>query len=252
MYEGTSDGNAVSNEADGAAFAVGALKGETMNRTLCIAFTAIVALTGPASAADLNRDGLKDEGSYMPAISWAGFYAGGHVGVTLADELEFTAKDESAELDIDEALIAGVHVGYNWQTPSRWVYGIEADLDIIDDQLEADGSQFDVTEYLATVRGRIGVAMGHSLLYTTAGVALLAFDDDVANQLDDTAFGFVAGAGFEHKLSRNFSLGVEGLYYRLATDFEADGQNVDLDRDFWTVRARATYHFDRGYAEALK
>ena len=224
-----------------------------MKRIICIASIAAAALNDPASAADLNR-GFADEYADRPALSWAGFYIGGHVGATLEDEVLFSAPGQNpiAGFAIEEALMAGVHAGYNWQTPAGWVYGIEADLSIIDDELVPDVGKFELTDYLATVRGRIGIATGSGLLYTTAGAAFLTYDDDLNGQLGDDAFGIVAGAGYEHKFGSSLSLGVEGLYYRVASDADVGLGEADIDRDFWTIRARATYHLDRDYAEALK
>ena len=192
--------------------------GKTMKRMIRIASIAAVALIEPASAADLNR-GLAQEDAYGPVLSWAGFYAGGHVGATLEDELLFPTPGQHLIVGfaIEETLMAGMHAGYNWQTPAGWVYGLEADLSIIDDELVADLGIFELTDYLATVRGRIGIATGGGLLYTTAGAAFLAYDDEIGDQIGDTAFGFVVGAGFARKFGRSFSLGVEGLYYSSRT-----------------------------------
>jgi outer membrane immunogenic protein len=154
-----------------------------------------------------------------------------------------TEKSGDITFDVDNALMAGIHIGYNWQTPSNWVYGIEADLGIVNDDVE--DPDIDVTDYLATIRGRLGYAYGNSLIYGTAGVAFVGYSDDLQDRgSEEAAVGFVVGGGIEHKLSSNFSLGVEGLYY----DFSSEGINVtagdfDLDRDFWAIRARATYHF---------
>lgn len=213
-----------------------------MKRIICIASIA-VALTESAFAADLNRD-FAEQDAYRPALSWGGFYAGGHLGATLEDELLFSTPGQNliTGFAIEESLMAGVHAGYNWQTPAGWVYGLEADLSIIDDELVADLGKFKLTDYLATVRGRIGIATGGGLLYSTAGAAFLAYDDEIGEQIGDTAFGFVVGAGFERKFGRNFSLGVEGLYYSLANEFNGGGDEVDTDRDFWTLRVRASYH----------
>jgi outer membrane immunogenic protein len=224
-----------------------------MKRIIGVASIAATALIEPAFGADLGR-GLEDGDAYRPAVSWAGFYAGGHLGMTLRDEILFSASGLSATAGfaIDEALTAGVYAGYLWQTPARWVYGLEADLSMIDDELVPDVGKFELTDYLATVRGRVGIATGSGLLYTTAGAAFLTYDDEIGRQLGDRAFGFVVGAGFEHKFNGNFSLGVEGLYYSLESEVDQLGGEADVERDFWTVRARATYHFDRNYAEALK
>ena len=115
-----------------------------------------------------------------------------------------------------------------------------------------DVGKFELTDYLATIRSRIVIATGGGLLYTTAGAAFLAYDDEIGGQLDDTAFGLVVGAGFEHKFGAHFSLGIEGLYYNLSSDIGVRGEEADVDRDFWTLRARASYHLDRDYAEAMK
>jgi outer membrane immunogenic protein len=205
-----------------------------------------------ASAADVYQSGgLKDEPYAYAPITWAGFYVGANVGATFGDELDVDTEFESFTLDIDNALMAGIHIGYNWQTPSNWVYGIEADLGIVNDEIEDE----DVTDYLATIRGRLGYAFGNSLIYGTAGVAFVGYGDDLQDAgSDDTAVGFVVGGGVEHKLSNNFSLGVEGLYYNVSSDGENifDG-NFDIDRDFWAVRARATYHFNADrYGAPLK
>ena len=205
-----------------------------------------------ASAADIygkDGGGLKDEPYAYAPITWAGFYVGGHIGATLERPGLYHDHDFFIGTDIDNSLTGGVHFGYNWQTPSNWVYGIEADIGLIDDEV----FDTDVTDYLATIRGRAGIANGNSLLYATAGIAFLGYSDDVVDftGVDDTAVGFVVGGGIEHKLSSRFSIGVEGLYYNFSSDTDIDG--ADLDRDFWEIRARATYHFNAGgYDAALK
>jgi opacity protein-like surface antigen len=60
----------------------------------------------------------------------------------------------------DNKLLAGTHFGYNWQTGST-VYGFEADAAFKDN----------IDDYLASLRGRIGIASHRVLLYATAGVA---------------------------------------------------------------------------------
>ncbi len=180
---------------------------------------ALTAVTPAADAADVYRrdGGLKDAGpvDYLPPIMWAGLYAGVNLGAAFDDN-----EDSDAEA------IGGGHLGYNWQGPSNIVIGIEGDVDFADD-----------IDYLATIRGRLGYAFGPTLAYATGGAAFIGFDED-----SDT--GFVVGGGLEHKLRENVSFGVEGLYYNVSSDGENifDGK-FDIDRDFWAVRARATYHF---------
>lgn len=220
-----------------------------MKRIICVAAIAAAALIGPASAADLNG-GLTDPHADRPAISWAGFYAGGHVGATLDNALLFSVPGQNLTTGfaVDEALMGGMHAGYNWQTPGGWVYGLEADVSVIDDELVSDIGTFEVTGHLATLRGRIGMATGGTLLYTTAGAAFLAYDDEIGEQIGDDAVGFVVGAGLEHKFTPRLSLGIEGLYHSFSSEVGNPGEEIDIDHDFWTVRTRATYHFDRDVA----
>lgn len=178
---------------------------------------ALLAAAPAANAADIyNGDGgLKDAGpvDYAPPITWTGFYLGANLGGVWDDS-------DDVEIFDDAALIAGAHLGYNWQGPRNFIIGLEGDVGFLDD-----------VEYLATIRGRLGYAFGPTLVYGTGGAAFIGFDDD-----DFDATGWVAGLGIEHKLRENVSFGVEGLYY----DFEDD---FDDDASFWAARARLTYHF---------
>lgn len=225
-----------------------------------------------ANASDVyDKGSLKDAPFEYAPITWTGFYLGGHAGVSLTDELAFSHKDYGVDVldgfNLDNAFVGGVQIGYNRQTPSNWVYGIEADLSFIDDGL--DGDKIDLTDFLASIRGRLGIASGNSLLYLTAGVAFLGYADeftkvfsDEYTKIDDTAVGFVVGGGIEHKLRNNFSVGLEGLYYNFSSDVKDTAkehcyegcsfQNADLDRDFWVIRARASYHFTSSYDIPLK
>lgn len=181
-----------------------------------------------AQAADVyERGSIKDAGpvDYLPAITWSGFYLGANAGAAFNDDIDIVGDDE------DTAFIGGFHVGYNWQKASNLVLGVEADVNF------ADG-----LDYLATIRGRLGLAAGASLFYATGGVAFIGLEDAFD---DDSETGWVAGLGMEHKLNSNLSLGLEGLYY----DFDEDSFGDDFN--FWTVRARLTYHLGGGY-EALK
>jgi outer membrane immunogenic protein len=226
----------------------------------------VFAAAGAANATDVYSKGsFKDAGFGYAPITWTGFYLGGHAGVSLTDELAFSYKDEGLDVlegfSLDNAFVGGVQIGYNRQTLSNWVYGIEADLSFLDDGLDGD---IDLTEFLASLRGRLGIASGNSLVYLTGGVAFLGYSDeftrvfsDEFTKFDDTAIGFVVGGGIEHKFRSNFSVGIEGLYYNFSSDIEDTAhcgcfQTADLDRDFWVIRARASYHFTSGYDDPLK
>ncbi len=208
--------------------------------------TFFVGAFSAANAADIYSKGsLKDEPVYSAGVNWTGFYAGVHLGSTLDDTLDV---DRGRSFDADESFLAGVHAGYNWQLRGPWVLGIEGDISWVDD---SEVESLKTTDYLASIRGRVGYAFDRTLVYATGGVAFLGWNDDISRELDDdTSVGFVVGAGFDHKLTQNVSFGVEGLYY----DF--DDNNVkngpDVERDLWTVRARLNYHFGSDRDAPLK
>jgi outer membrane immunogenic protein len=214
-----------------------------------------------ANAADVYEKGgsLKDGPvDYRPAISWAGFYAGVNAGGVFSDSIDLSASDGeesgSGDFDVDNTFLVGVHVGYNWQTARNVVLGVEGDISLLGGErdVEFDGEKLGEQDdnWLASIRGRLGYAAGSTLIYATGGVAFLNGDNA---PFDDTVTGWVAGGGIEHKFRENWSLGLEGLYYAFEDDTTFEGVDMDYDRDFFTVKARLSYHFggDR-YSEPLK
>jgi outer membrane immunogenic protein len=199
-------------------------------------FAALAGLTVAASAADLgHRGSYKDEPIVAPVYAWNGVYIGGNLGAAFFDD-DFGDDD-------DTILIGGVHVGFNRQI-DRLVVGLEADVNFAED-----------IDYLASVRARLGAAVGDTflrdsflgnsaLIYLTAGYAW--GEDDFGVEAD----GFVGGVGIEKMLRENVSLGLEGLYYALETD---DRIFRDEDVDFFTLRARLTFHLSHDrHHDAMK
>ncbi|MEC9369259.1 MAG: outer membrane beta-barrel protein [Pseudomonadota bacterium] len=191
---------------------------------------ALAALSAPMAGSSLAADLGGPKYTYKPAAvpaplppaSWAGWYLGGHAG---------------GVLDGDDDFIGGIHLGRNWQ-PGNVVYGIEGDI-----------SFADRIDYLASIRGRLGLALGPRwLVYGTAGVAFIDADQTfvLANgaTFNDSSseVGFAGGGGVELKLTDNVSAGVEGLYYAFDDDNRVGAFARD-DLDFTVVRARLTYHF---------
>jgi outer membrane immunogenic protein len=188
-----------------------------------------VASASHANAADVYEGGsIKDEPVYStPYIGWSGFYVGGNIGAA------FDVTDDENVFGDEAVFTGGGHLGYNWQLSDRFLVGLEGDLGFVDD---------DETDYLGTIRARLGLTRGPMLAYVTGGAAFIEFDDV------DTDTGYVVGAGLEYKLQDNWSIGGEGLYYGFENPNDAD----DDDLEFWTARARLTYHFGGGGREWLK
>lgn len=219
-----------------------------MIRTAVTALASAVVLTMGANAADIyQKSSLKGEAAYMPAIGWSGFYAGLHAGSTFENALEFEGDD----LEVTESFIAGVHLGYNWQTHGRIVFGVEGDIIWLDDEFTDGGQTQALSTYLASIRGRIGYGFDSTLVYATGGIAFLDWGPtfDGFNEDDPTA-GFVVGAGIEHKITSNLSVGLEGLYYDFGKIDTVDDSN--MERDLWTIRARLSYYLNRGDDDQLE
>lgn len=198
-----------------------------------------------ANAADVYSPGgsLKDGPTdYRPAIGWGGIYAGVNVGGVFGDEAELTTNIAgiSGSEEIDDTAIAGVQIGYNWQR-NNVVVGVEGDWSFLGDRESEFGLEFE-DNWLATIRGRLGVAAGPALIYATGGVAFLDTELTASGD-DDTLVGWVAGAGIDYKLRENVSLGLEGLYHSFEDDASLGALDADLERNFFTVRARLNYHF---------
>ncbi len=190
---------------------------------LTIALAALLGMGAVASAADLGRGSYKDEPILAPVQTWAGFYIGGNAGAAFFDNENGGGDDD------DTVFIGGVHVGFNRQA-GNIVYGLEGDVNFAED-----------IDYLASIRARLGFAYDSALIYATAGYA---FGEDDFTEVD----GFVGGIGIEKKLRENVSLGLEGLYYALETD---DNRLRNEDVDFFTLRARLTFHLNR-HEDTLK
>ena len=154
-----------------------------------------------------------------------------------------------------------MQAGFNIQTGNT-VYGIEADwawTGYSEDRIFTDDySNHDLyvkaqMDWLATLRGRLGVASGNGMAYVTGGLALAhlgslrqwcRWSDTVLLQTvtmrmawDGVQPGLVAGAGVEARLSEHLSLKGEYLYLRMADknvvyDNTADGNGTDQDIDF--------------------
>ena len=137
-----------------------------------------LALGSPAMAADMP---LKAP-HLRPAFDWSGFYIGGHTGygrgsssAVLSDPLPVSTTGS-----IFSGVIGGVQGGYNVQLPSGLVLGVEADLTfpnyftsnkIVSTLTGARSEVVEALDYAGTVRGRVGYASGHWLVYATGGFA---------------------------------------------------------------------------------
>ena len=108
----------------------------------------------------------------VPIFSWTGGYIGIQGG-GLWSHSSFNESDTGLFSDNFNGGLLGGYAGYNYQA-GAWVFGIEGDFNGVwnDETFNVGGFDVDVgTDYLASVRGRVGYAIDRTLLFATAGVA---------------------------------------------------------------------------------
>ncbi len=203
-----------------------------------------LAATGPTFAADMPIKAVRP--AVPLAYNWTGFYAGLNAGYawgrsnissTLDPVLTLNRQTvgEAASPSLDpNGFIGGGQIGYNYQV-NQFVLGLEADFDyfhLSDSQASTTtypvlGGTFNSyaavrTDWLFTLRPRLGYAVDNFLIYGTGGLAVtrVKYDEafsDFTGAVDnfsvsETKTGWTAGGGVEYALRNNWSLKAEYLY----------------------------------------
>lgn len=217
-----------------------------------------VVTAGSAHAADLGEQPhVKARTMIAATYDWSGFYAGVNAGgakgysgaatTTLDPPLQYFVNTSTAAVNAAGAqrvsssgFTGGLTAGYNWQAGSA-VFGVEADFDYFGLKGSAARSgvypccapaTFSVssslsTDWLFTLRPRVGLASDTWLFYVTGGLALtdlkasFAFVDappagispaTESGTFSKTKAGWTAGAGIEHAVANGWSVKAEYLY----------------------------------------
>jgi outer membrane immunogenic protein len=225
-------------------------------RLMTLAVVPMAIFGTPALAADMA---VKAPVRPAPAAvySWTGFYiganAGGVWGKSDFDNVIFNDGPPPAHapalLDDVNAVarsshhptsaIFGVQAGYDLQV-NQFVIGAVADINSMRLRASRDVSVIGpntgiaitihddlATDWLATIRGRLGVAVGQALFYGTAGAAVtrasyhqnyflapgVRNSGSLANDaVSDTRWGWTAGAGIDYALTPQWSVRGEYLH----------------------------------------
>lgn len=233
--------------------------------TAALATLSLAALSLPALSASPAM--AQDQST------WNGFYIGANIGGTWGDTSMRTTTSPGTSTSpissVDAAAIngisgggsskggftGGVEGGYNWvSTP--WLFGVETDWEAFDVSEHNDHrtvnsallisppitytiNQHVSTDWLWTLRPRVGYVSGPWLVYATGGLAV----SDVKHTFDyadnrspgglahlsksDTKTGWTAGLGGAYAFSPNWSVKGEWLYVDLGnvhgTASTADG-----------------------------
>ncbi len=208
-------------------------------KRILLAGTFALAAAGQALAADLPQAPPpmppQAPAAYIPApppvYDWAGIYIGINGGYAFGDSTWTQTTLSSGSFNTNGGLVGGT-LGANFQT-GDWVFGIEADVDWADIRgssvagcgtLTTVGTIVGTTtcqtksDWLGTVRGRVGYAFDRVLVYGTAGGAFgnVEAGPSTATTFDsNTEFGWTAGAGVEVGITPFLTAKVEYLFVDL-------------------------------------
>ena len=206
----------------------------------------------------------------IPVFTWTGIFVGLNAGAAFGQDRGPVGTGSGA------SFVGGGQIGFNYEFGSSTaglgvlsgvgnafntvggglghspfgansgiVFGVVADADYLDGHNGANfaggpgnpnGIFYSSTDYLGTVRGRLGVAFDRVFLYGTGGYAYNLRND-----------GYAVGGGLEFAVTHNVSVGAE--YLRV--DFRRGGVTADTGGalfnergDFNVARAFVNYKFD--------
>lgn len=191
--------------------------------------------------------------SAQNAVNWTGYYVGVNAGGAWTDsDIGFsldpgtnpiyqgsylTAIADSGPASVgDEGFTGGGQVGFSIQS-SNLVYGLEGDFNSLNTDVTRQvtvvvpafpafpfsHTESVSTDWLATVRARVGFVNGPALFYVTGGLALTNFKhtynfSEPGNSVNynastsETKAGWTVGGGAELVLDRNWSIKGEYLF----------------------------------------
>jgi opacity protein-like surface antigen len=205
-----------------------------------------------ASAADLPVKALHKESVY----NWTGLYAGGHIGYVWGDVRNNTINPTVSNIH-PEGVFGGFQLGYNYQLPNRWVFGLELAVPIASaadtvPEPTAPGLTFSgELLYGVTVLGKVGYAFGRTLPYGFAGfvygrgegrVQGLGFDQTV----ERSHVGWAAGFGIDHAIAPQWSIFGRYTHVDLSNEdynFTFGTRNVGFSAD--SLVFGVNYHLSR-------
>ena len=200
-----------------------------MRGTLVAAAAIVVAATGHALAADLPAPRLPPP---LPAVvyNWTGFYLGINGGFGTGNSNWSDGVNGTTGTFPTSGFLVGGTAGVNYQI-AEYVFGIEGDGDwtnlrgnsgstcgAISAVVTPPVSCKTQSQWLATVRGRVGYAFDRILLYGTAGAAFGNVQTGLNPQStfdSPVEAGWTVGAGVEVALAENWTAKAEYLFVDL-------------------------------------
>jgi outer membrane immunogenic protein len=221
------------------------------HRSIVAASFVVTSIAFPFASIAVNAADLAVKAPEPPPYQWTGCYAGvnlggGTSGTNFSSSVDPGTHLLAADPDVVAAsggggfnnigVLGGGQAGCNWQT-GTFVLGLEGDGDYFHSNPNfsnntntlSDGvtpftlSQSLTTDFLATIRPRIGIAADRNLAYITGGVAFThvsyteSYSDSAVPAGAGTATtakylaGWTAGAGWEYAFAGQWTVRAEYL-----------------------------------------
>src|SRR5215204_517229 len=239
-----------------------------MSRIVLGVHVILPALWSVAGADEFRRQPGKNWAAPVPFVNWTGFYVGGHTGYA-GGAASDRVTDPLPTGKALGAMFGGVQIGYNRVLPSGLLLGVEGDLsfpnflsadDVVRSRTTPQGNLAEKIDYVGRLRGRIGYAFDHWLLYGTGGFAWsharfietsdLTGDEDKVLR---TRGGWVLGAGAEVAIAPDWSARFEYLYdgFGKVAVTMPSGVRSETTFDTHTLRLGLNWHLGRTEANAL-
>jgi outer membrane immunogenic protein len=218
-------------------------------KRIAVALLVAVAATASqrVSAADLA---VATAPASVPYPNWTGFYIGVHAGAAWQSAPNWSFTDPNLVLvpfnlsgSTGLGAVGGIQGGYNWQFASAWVVGIEGDISWASLSDHRTNGPFSTigggpvpassvsmstnTEWLSSVRGKLGIIGWNTLWYVTGGGAWANIEfagtamggvpaSQAITSFNTTKSGWVVGGGAEWQATTNILLRAEYLYYGIS------------------------------------
>ena len=205
-------------------------------KSFALVLTAAFATT-PVFAADLTYS--EPTPSYeAPAATSSGFtgaYAGIHAGVSSERINPFSGEKE---------FMGGIQGGYNGEVGGVIVGGELEYSHLGDTEVGVPGGTLKERHRVAA-KAKAGAAMGETLLYGTAGMAMTSLrDGKTVEGPDGWKPGYLLGAGVEQNLNANLSAKVEYNYVRTNDVRSFDGVTTSqTDISDHVIKGGVNYKF---------
>jgi outer membrane immunogenic protein len=231
----------------------GQIRRSALSACLFATAIALLVLAGVARAADIAAAPAV-KAPAAPAYQWSGCYAGLNAGggasasnfTTTVGTGTFLVGSDPATVSNDGTgsgsgsnFLGGGQAGCNWQSGTV-VFGVEGDFDyyrsnsnfLNNTDTLAAGTPFAIgqslkTDYLATIRPRLGIAADRNFAYITGGVAFTearyteTYSDGAGGvgtaSASKSLTGWTAGAGWEYALAAHWTVRVEYLFSGFST-----------------------------------